>query len=275
MEQQQMDIPMPNTPPPAGPGDDSQEIDLLDLLAYYMGRLPLLVAAILIGALLGGVYTRFFIPDRYTAVSKMYMISASSDSVVNLADLNIGSSLSNDYVELMMSRPVLEDIIEQTGLDYTYEQLAGMINLSIVSNTRIVKISATSTDPREAMEIANQLAMSAKIQLPLVMDAPKPSIVENAVLPQHKSSPSMSKNVIVSAMLALVLVLGVLTVFYLLDDTIKTAEQVESEFGVLPLTVIPEGTIEGFSKKDEDGGRGRSSRRKKKKKKKSGKGGEV
>ncbi len=234
------------------PVDDQEvEIDLLDLLGYYLSRLPLLIAAIVIGALISGLYTSLFIPDKYTATSKMYMVSASSDSVVNLSDLNLGTSLSSDYVELMKSRPVLEDVIEKLELDYTYEQLAGMINLSVVNNTRIVRISVTSKSPKEAMEIANQMANTAKAQLPKVMDAPSPTIAENAILPQFRSSPSLRRNVMMGSLLALVLVLGVLTVLYLLDDTIKTSEDVEKEFGIMPLSVIPEGEIKGMGKKEE------------------------
>ena len=220
------------------------EIDLVDLFGFYMSRWPLLVAAVLIGAIIAGTVTYFLIPDRFTAVSRMYMVSASSDSVVSLADLNIGTSLSSDYVELMQSRPVLEDVIDKLELKYSYGQLLGMINLSVVPNTRIVKISATSTDPREAMEIANQVARTSRVQLPKVMEAPTPSIAEPAVLPTRRSSPSLSKNVAVGSLLALMAVLGVLTMLYLLDDTIKTPEDLDKILGIMPLSLIPEGKIE-------------------------------
>ena len=251
----------------------TEEIDLIDLFGYYMSRLPLLIAAVVIGAMVSGLFTHYFIPNRYTAISRMYMISASSDSVLNLSDLNLGASLSNDYVELMKSRPIVEEVIDTLGLEYTYEQVVGMIGLSVVNNTRIVKISATSTDPYEAMQISNEMARVSKIQLPKVMDAPAPTIVEEAVLPAYKSSPSLSRNVMMGAMLLLVLVLGVLTVFYLMDDTIKTSEDVEREFGIMPLTVIPEGNIEGLKKSEESKSERRmrywkKTRKKKKKKKK-------
>lgn len=232
--------------------DDEREIDLLDLLGFYMSHLPLLIAAVLVGALLMGLYTRFFIPEKFTAVSRMYMVSASSDAVVNLSDLNIGTSLSSDYVELMKSRPVIEQVINTLDLDYTYEQLCDMIDLAVVPSTRIVKISAESTDPKEAMDIANQMARTAKIQLPKVMEAPSPTIAEEAVLPTRKSSPSMTRNVLIGGMGLLVVVLGVLSVLYLLDDTIKTPEDLEKEFGIMPLCLIPEGRIEGLNKDDDD-----------------------
>ena len=127
----------------------------------------------------------------------------------------------------MRTRPIIMDVIDKLELPYTYEQLLGMINLSVVSNTRIVKISVTSTSPQEAMNVANQLARTAKVQLPKVMDAPSPTIAEDAVLPQVKSSPSLSRNVLIGALLCLLAVMAVLTVLYLQDDTLKTSEEVE------------------------------------------------
>lgn len=244
---------------------DSQEmeIDLLDLFGFYMSRLPLLIAAILIGAVIAGLATHFLIPDKFTASSRMYMVSASSDTVVNLSDLNLGTSISNDYVELMKSRPVVEEVIEKLELPYTYEQLIGMVSLSVVNNTRIVRIAVTSRDPQEAMDIANQMARTSRTQLPKVMTSPSPTIAEYAVLPQHKSSPSMKKNVMIGALLLLFLVLALLTVEYLLDDTIKTAEDVEKEFGVMPLSVVPEGEITGLEKHERE--HDHASRKRKKK----------
>ena len=85
---------------------------------------------------------------------------------------------------------------------------------------------------------------------------------QEAVLPMEKSSPSLSKNVIIGALALLAVVLVFLTVIYLMDDTIKTSEDVEKEFGIMPLTVIPEGVIEGLKKGDDNDRRSRRSRKK-------------
>lgn len=255
--------------------EQEDELDLGQLFSFYLSRLPLLIIAVIVGALIAGAYTYFLVPDKYTATSKMYMVSASSDAVVNLSDLNLGSSLSNDYVELMKSRPVLEDVIDKLELPYNYEQVLGMISLGVVNNTRIVQISAVSTDPHEAMNIANQVARTAKVQLPKVMEAPSPTIVEDAVLPVRRSSPSLSRNVIIGALALLVVVIAILTVLYLQDDTIKSSEDMEKKLGIMPLAVIPEGVIEGLAKDDDDdtkksGRRSLLNRKKKKSKTRTG-----
>ena len=114
MNQQQKDIEVRDRM------DGEMEIDLLELLAYYRGRLIWIVLGFLAGALAAGLITFYLITPQYTATSKMYMVSSSSQSVVDLTDLNIGQSLSKDYVELLKTRPIIESVIEEQGLDYNY-----------------------------------------------------------------------------------------------------------------------------------------------------------
>lgn len=231
--------------------DEEVEIDLLDLLSFYWARKWLIIAAFLTGAIIVGLVTFYLITPRYTATSKLYMVSASSDSIVDLTDLNIGTSLSTDYEQLLQVRPIFEEVIEKEKLPYTYEQLLGMVTISTITDTRILTISVESTKPDEAKRIANRLANLATTELPRLMDTSKPNVAEEAIFPEEKSSPSLSKNVVIGALVGMVLVLVVLTFFYMTDDTMKSAEDVEKEFGIMPLTVIPEGDVASISDEKE------------------------
>ncbi len=235
--------------------DDTTEIDLLDLLSYYLSKWPYILMGLLVGAVIAGCYTFFMITPKYTATSKLYMVSSSNDSVVDLTDLNIGTSLSSDYAELLKVRPILEGIIEEEGLDYNYDQLSKMINLASIGDTRILKIDVESPSPKEAMTIANALADKAESEIPRLMDTSKPNIAEYAIQPDMKSSPSLTKNTLIGALLGMVLLLVILTVPYLMDDSINSSEDVEKLFGVLPLTVIPEGKLDDIEEDGQIGGR--------------------
>lgn len=239
--------------------DEEVEIDLLDLFSYFMTKIWWIIGGFLIGALLAGLITHFIITPKYTATAKMYMVSSSSQSVVDLTDLNIGQTISSDYVELLKTRPIVEGVIEEQNLQYSYKELCEMIGLSVVNNTRIIQIDVTSTDRKEAMNIANALAEKGVSELPKLMETPEPHIAEYAIVPVNRSSPSLTKNTIIGALLGLLIMLALFTIQYLMDDTFKTAEDVEKEFGVMPLTVIPEGKIGGVSHS------GDKSRRKKRK----------
>jgi len=231
--------------------DEEMEIDLIELFGFFMTKIWWIVGAFLIGALLAGLITHFAITPKYTATSKMYMVSSSSQSVVDLTDLNIGQSISGDYVELLKTRPIVEGVIQEQNLPYTYKEMLGMIGLSIVNNTRIIQIDATSTDKNEAMRIANALAEKGVSELPKLMETPEPHIAEYAIVPVNKSSPSFTKNTMIGALLAMLIMLAIFTVQFLMDDTFKYAEDIEREFGVMPLTVIPEGKIEGLESHDD------------------------
>ena len=240
--------------------NEEMEIDLIELFGFFITKIWWIIGAFLVGALLAGLITQFAITPKYTATAKMYMVSSSSQSVVDLTDLNIGQSISGDYVELLKTRPIVEGVIEEQNLPYTYNQMLNMISLSIVNNTRIIKIDVTSTDKKEAMRIANSLADKGVSELPKLMETPEPHIAEYAIVPVNKSAPSLTKNTMIGALLGLLIMLGLFTIQFLMDDTFKTAEEIEREFGVMPLTVIPEGKIEGMNDSAEKSRKRRRSR---------------
>ena len=230
--------------------EGEMEIDLLELLLYYRDRLLWIILGFLAGATIAALITYYLITPVYTATAKMYMVSSSTQSVIDLTDLNIGQSLSKDYVELLKTRPIIEDVIEEQGLDYKYNELLSMLNMAIVADTRIIAMRATSEDPEEAMHIANALADKGVKELPKLMETPQPHIAEYAIIPVNPSSPSLSRNVMIGAMIGMIIMLGIFLIRFIMDDTFKSADDIEREFGVIPLTVIPEGKISGQESKD-------------------------
>ena len=67
-----------------------------------------------------------------------------------------------------------------------------------------------------------------------------PKIIEDGELPIYKTSPSMSKNVMLGFLLGAVLVAGIVVVLELLDDTIQSEEDIEQYLGIPTLAVVPE-----------------------------------
>lgn len=236
------------------------EIDLLELFQYFRSQILILIIALLVGGVAAGAITHFLITPKYQATSKLYVVSASNNKIVDLNDLNIGTSLSEDYTELIKIRPILEDVIKDCNLDYEYEELLEMLTIAPVGETRILAITVESTSAKEAMTIANSVAATAVTYLPKLMETTAPNIAEKAVLPEGPCSPNLVKNIAIGAIGMLVLVMAVLTVLFLMDDTMRSAEEVEKAFGVMPLTVIPEGDIAEISDKE----RKRSLRRRRK-----------
>ena len=87
---------------PVADTDDEMEIDLLDLAYVLLDKIHYIILCLLVGAVLLNAFSFFCIRPTYQAVAKMYVVSASNDSVVDLTDLNIGTSLTSDYEQLML-----------------------------------------------------------------------------------------------------------------------------------------------------------------------------
>ena len=220
--------------------NQEMEIDLLDLAYMLLDHWHYLLVCILAGAILLNAYSFFFIRPTYQSTSKLYVVSASDDAVVNLSDLNLGTSLTADYEELMLSYPVLNRVIDKLDLDMTSEQLKRLYTLNNPNDTRILKITATTTDPQLSMDLAETMAEVAISYLPDTMSTLAPNIAQHAKLADHKAGPSYRKYTMMGAMLGFVLMAGILIVIYLMDDTVHTAEDMEKYFGLVPLTTIPE-----------------------------------
>lgn len=234
---------------PASAVDDGGEIDLVEIFYLFWGHAIQIVVCALLGGLLAFGWTRFLVTPLYQAEAKLYMVSASAGSMISISDLQLGSQLTSDYKQLMMSRPLLEDVIDALDLDMGYGTLKSMISVSNPTDTRILSVSVASADPELSCDIANELVDQAVIYLPRVMECDKPNVVERAVIPGGPFSPNYARNVFLGVVAGLVLCCGVLLVRFLINDTFVTADDLARRLGAQPLSSIPEANFGGFHKR--------------------------
>ena len=217
------------------------EIDLVALFYLLWGHMLQIIACVIVGGAAAFAYTYFMVTPLYQATSKMYVASATYNSIVDIYDMQLGSQLALDYEQLILSRPLMEDVAEALELDVKPEAIASLVNVYNPEDTRIITITVTCPDPQLAADLANEIAYQAGIYLPRIMESPAPNIYEDALVPTKKSSPSYSRNTLLGAMLVAVVYCGILVVRYLMDDSFTTPEDISRYFGVQPLAVIPEG----------------------------------
>lgn len=250
MEKEQQTLDQRDAVPAINESNAEEEIDLVEVFYLLWGHIVQIVACFLAGAVLAFGFTYFFVTPMYESSASIYIVSASNNSIVNLTDLQIGSQLTADYQELMLSRPLLQDVIKNLDLDTDYRKLSKQITISNTNDTRILKVTVTDSDPQMAADIANELIKQARIYLPKIMETETPNIVEDAVVPSRKSSPSYAKNTVLGALLGAVLCCGVLLVQYLMKDSFETPDDVAKYLGVQPLTTISEVDLGSFNAKD-------------------------
>lgn len=220
--------------------EEETEIDLIDLAWALLDKIHYIVLCFLIGAVIMNAYSYFLVRPTYKSTAKMYVVSASKNSVVDLDALNIGTSLTADYEQLMLSYPVLEQVINKLNLDMDSDTLAKRITLENPTDTRILNINVVSTDPKNARDIANTLMDVSVDYLPKTMSTNAPNVAQKAKLADHKDGPSYTKYTMIGALAGAFLYCMYLVVKYLMDDTIHTADDMEKYFDIVPLAVIPD-----------------------------------
>ena len=223
----------------AQPPQPVKEIDLVELALVLLDKAHYIVLFFLLGALLFNAYAYFFIHPTYESTASIYIVSASGGTVVDLTDLNIGSSLKSDYKELIMSYPVLDRVSEKLGLNWTTNQMARAIQVSNPADTRILKLTATAESPELAMDIVNTLATVAVEYLPETMSTEAPNIAQMGRLPRSKANPSYTKYMLMGGMLGALICGAWFAIRMMMDETIRTPEDMEKYFGAAPLTTIP------------------------------------
>ena len=93
--------------------------------------------------------------------------------------------------------------------------------------------------PKEAKQIADTLRKSVSVQITEIMNADSVNTVEEGNLPTSPSSPNVKKNMMLGALLGLVISMGFVVLIFILDDTVKTPDDVEKYLGLNVLTSIP------------------------------------
>ena len=220
---------------------DEQEIDLLEVFHVLWGRAWALILALLVGAMVTGLVTFFFITPQYEASSIIYILSKTT-SITSLEDLQIGSQMAADFQIIATTRQVLEPIREQydtQGVFEDYEQFVNNVEVTNPTNSHMLQITVTYPDPVIAAQLSNAIADQLKIQIAEVMSTDSPSTVERAVVPDGPSSPSMMINCAVGGLVLFVIVAGVILMGHFMDDTIKDADDVTKYLGLDTLAAIP------------------------------------
>lgn len=234
-------------------------IDLQEIFWALRRKIWLIILAAVIGTGAAGAYSYFMISPTYSSTSLIYIDGGSgsiSGAISSLSDLQIGEALTADYSVIIKSRPVLEEVIDNLGLDISYKSLSNLISVSSPEDTRMLRITATAGDPQTAMRIVNELDEVCIWRIQELISSVTPQIVEEGIEEPQKVAPSHSRNALMGGFLCAALVIAVCVIRVLLNDTLKTDEDVERYIGLPVLCEIPDNA---------DGQKGRRKHRRKKK----------
>lgn len=222
------------------------QIDLLKIVDGLIRRFwIILVAMILCGALLFS-YATFYITPLYESSVLLY-VNNSSFSVgatsfsISSSEISAAKSLVETYQVILKTRMTLNDVIRLGELEYSYEDLCDMIETETVNETEVFSITVTSADPYEAEHIANTIGRVLPDKIASIVEGSSVRVVDFAVVPSNKVSPSISKYTLIGLLLGMLSSCAVIAIMEIADDRIRSEDYLLQNFSSTPLlAVVPD-----------------------------------
>ena len=218
---------------------EMEEIDLVELFDYFFRRAYIIIITALVFLVGGLTYTVFLKEPLYKSDVNVILVSKNSQSSSLQSEIAANQKLAATYRELVTSRSVLNEVIEDLDLTYTVSQLQKMISVQNVNETEIIKITVSSSKPKEAKEIANVVAVKFLDEVKDIYNLENVSIIDKAVLDKEPYNINVVKESIIYIALGVVLSCGVIFVIYYFDNTIKSIDQVEKRLGIPVIGTVP------------------------------------
>ena len=214
------------------------EIDLVELMYRLLEKIKWIIAFALVGMIVAGLYTKFCVTPMYEAKTKLY-VQESKNNVVDLSSINLADKLTADYMQVFNNWHVHEMVITSLDLPYSYRSIQRMISVDILENSRILELTVTSADPREAYNIAMAYAQIAPAFIEAKMETSRPNIFEEARIPTKPSSPNMTINVLLGTFLGAAIAIAIIFVQFVSDDRVRNAEMLQKRLGLATLGMVP------------------------------------
>ncbi len=219
--------------------NEEVEIDIMQILMMLLSKIWILIVSGIAVAIIAFSITELAITPLYQSSIKLYIINRQNGSTTTLSDIQSSTQLVQDYKVLVTSLPVVEQVIRNLDLDMEADDLVSKIKCEIESDSRVLQVTVTDPDPERAKEIVDAVADISAKQITSVMQIEGVNVIEYGRVATSPSSPNVKKNTVLGAAVGVVLAIAVLVVKFLLDDTIKSSEDVERYLGITNLSLIP------------------------------------
>lgn len=225
---------------------NKQEYYIIDFLHIARSVWHRIWIVILSGVLAGAAcfsYASFCITPKYSSSVMLYVNNSSllgnTTFSISSSELVAAQSLVETYSVILKSKTTLDQVIEKTGLNYTYQELYHMINTGSVNETEVLRVTVTNEDPYEAAEIANCIAEVLPVRISEIIEKSSMKVVDLGVVNTQKVSPSITKYTEIGVLLGGLAAIIVLVVIAILDGTIHDEEYLLKTYDYPILAKVP------------------------------------
>ncbi|MFZ3577494.1 YveK family protein [Virgibacillus sp. DJP39] len=219
-----------------------ETISLKEIFEVIKKRLLLIISLTVGAALIAAVVSYFFLTPTYQSSSQFIVTQDKPDPSVqfNSSDIRTNLELINTYNVIIKSPRILEDVVQELNLPYSWEALKSKIQVASEESSQVVTVTATDVDPERAVEIANTTVETFQEEIPDIMNVDNVSILAAAELTENPAqvSPNPLLNIAIAIVLGLMVGVGLAFLLEYLDNTVTTEDDIENKLNIPVLGVV-------------------------------------
>lgn len=217
-----------------------EEINIKELWNYFLSKYFIVIITILICIVLGNIYLFYIQTPLYKSTTSLVLVSEeNSNSTITQNDITLNNNLVSTYTEIIKSRAVLSEVIENLKLEENVEQLTKSINVSSTTNTQLIKVEVCRKDKKEARNIASEIASVFSTKIKDIYKIQNISIIDEAQLPKKPYNMNVIKQNIISVGIGCILSFGIVFMLFYFDTSIKDAKTIEEKLKLTVFGTVP------------------------------------
>lgn len=221
-----------------------EDLDLKELFNMFYARIVHIALIILIFIVIGILYSYLYVTPKYKSYTTLVLSTENSSNTGNSGtitstDISLNNNLVATYSELIKSKVVLSQVIDNLKISKTEEKLKANISVSAIKSTQFIQINVTDKDPYQAKIIANEVAKVFIEKVPEFFHINNVHVVDEAEQETVAYNINHVKDIAMFAFIGLVVACIYVLIANMLDTTVKNKEDVEKKLGLTVLVTIP------------------------------------
>lgn len=221
-----------------------EEIDLKELFGIFWEKKVTILLLTAIFMVVGFIYSSFIVVPEYSSSTTLVLASAAdgtdSTTGITTTDITLNSKLISTYSKLVKSKTVTRQVIANLGISEDEEEsIRQSVDVTAEENTEILKITVTNENPQKAADIANEMVVVFAEEVKRLYKIDNVNTVDVAEPDEVPSNINHPKTIIIFAAIGFIISAAYIFIIYMLDNSIKSGEDIEKNMDITVLASIP------------------------------------
>ena len=222
-----------------------ETIDLREYFGIIKKRSKLIIAITVVAVIISALVSFFLLKPVYETNTTLIVNRSESKETQSMTgdEYNVAQKLAVTDGEIIKSRTVLNEVIEDLNLEMTYSELVSNVTVSQVGDTQIINVKVQDTDPVQARNIANAIPKVFTKEVKRITKANGAEVIDKAITPEEPVSPNKKMNIAIAGILGLMIGLFLVFLLEYMDTKMKKPEDITKHLDIPILGVIPKEDI--------------------------------